>query len=250
MVQVTSHISKIQELGNRMVDNLKAQGVSASFEDGGMTLAEKILDIKPFTTTITLTSPVTEIIEGQTISDSLKVQATLKAQYNDSLISVNVPIKNVGVFIIKNGNETGYIVNSNGQCERKIASDASGLSAGDHLIYKAVFQGESFYPSCESSTIDIPIIQPGSIQVVNKTVSGHTVSFGIVDEDTGNPILSYNFTATCYDMNGLTVQTLDGQTDAINGTASITPSNQVKTVEISFPRTDDYYPLSFTVSFS
>lgn len=248
MAQIISHTDKIKELGNRMVDNLEAQGVSASFEDGGMTLAEKILDIKPFTTTITLTSPITEIIEGQTISDSLEVQATLKAQYSDSLINVDVPIKNVGVFIIQNENEIGYIVDSNGQCGREIASDASGLSAGDHLIYKAVFQGESFYPSCESSTIDIPIIQPGNIQVVNKTVSGYSISFGIVDEDTGDPILSYDFTVTCYDLNEEPIRTFNGRTSETNGTASVTTASPTKTVKIDFPRTDNYYALSFTVN--
>ena len=35
----------IQALGNRMVTNLNAMGVSAEFADGGLTLADKILEI-------------------------------------------------------------------------------------------------------------------------------------------------------------------------------------------------------------
>lgn len=39
----------IQVLGNRMASNLSAMGVSASFSDGGLTLADKILEINRFT---------------------------------------------------------------------------------------------------------------------------------------------------------------------------------------------------------
>lgn len=43
---MTTHYEKIQALGNRMASNLETMGVSASFGDGGLTLADKILEIK------------------------------------------------------------------------------------------------------------------------------------------------------------------------------------------------------------
>lgn len=45
---MTTHYQKIQALGNRMVSNLETMGVSASFSDGGLTLADKILQIQHF----------------------------------------------------------------------------------------------------------------------------------------------------------------------------------------------------------
>ena len=46
---MTTHYEKIQALGNRMASNLETMGVSASFSDGGLTLADKILQIQRFT---------------------------------------------------------------------------------------------------------------------------------------------------------------------------------------------------------
>jgi len=46
---MTTHYEKIQALGNRMASNLETMGVSASFGDGGLTLADKILQIQRFT---------------------------------------------------------------------------------------------------------------------------------------------------------------------------------------------------------
>lgn len=46
---MTTHYQKIQALGNRMASNLETMGVSASFNDGGLTLADKILMIQHFT---------------------------------------------------------------------------------------------------------------------------------------------------------------------------------------------------------
>ena len=45
---MTTHYQKIQALGNKMVSNLESMGVSANFNDGGMTLADKILEIQHF----------------------------------------------------------------------------------------------------------------------------------------------------------------------------------------------------------
>ena len=49
LIKMTTHYEKIQALGNRMASNLETMGVSASFGDGGLTLADKILMIQHFT---------------------------------------------------------------------------------------------------------------------------------------------------------------------------------------------------------
>lgn len=51
---MTTHYQKIQALGNKMVSNLESMGVSANFNDGGMTLADKILEIQHFSNGIKL----------------------------------------------------------------------------------------------------------------------------------------------------------------------------------------------------
>ena len=51
---MTTHYQKIQALGNRMASNLETMGVSASFNDGGLTLADKILEINKFITGVLL----------------------------------------------------------------------------------------------------------------------------------------------------------------------------------------------------
>jgi len=53
---MTTHYQKIQALGNRMVTNLAAKGVSAQFSDGGLTLADKILEINQFNDGVFLAS--------------------------------------------------------------------------------------------------------------------------------------------------------------------------------------------------
>lgn len=42
---MTTHYQKIQALGNRMAENLTIMGVPSQFEEGGLTLADKILEI-------------------------------------------------------------------------------------------------------------------------------------------------------------------------------------------------------------
>ena len=43
---MTTHYQKIQALGNRMAENLTLMGVPSQFDEGGLTLADKILEIR------------------------------------------------------------------------------------------------------------------------------------------------------------------------------------------------------------
>lgn len=69
-----THIDNIKALGNRMVTNLNAMGVSAEFNDGGITLADKILWIGK---SLTLTADKEIVTTGDTVE--------LTATYNDLL---------------------------------------------------------------------------------------------------------------------------------------------------------------------
>ena len=70
---MTTHYEKIQALGNRMASNLETMGVSASFGDGGLTLADKILQIQHFTDGLLLWADK-DIIQ---IDDTVNVYALL-----------------------------------------------------------------------------------------------------------------------------------------------------------------------------
>ena len=48
---MTTHYQKIQALGNRMAENLTIMGVPSQFDEGGLTLADKILEISSGITT-------------------------------------------------------------------------------------------------------------------------------------------------------------------------------------------------------
>lgn len=65
---MTTHYEKIQALGNRMASNLETMGVSASFSDGGLTLADKILQIQHFTDGLLLWADKDIIQTGDTVN--------------------------------------------------------------------------------------------------------------------------------------------------------------------------------------
>lgn len=66
---MTTHYEKIQALGNRMASNLETMGVSASFSDGGLTLADKILEIqRGFTDGLLLYADKDIIQTGDTVN--------------------------------------------------------------------------------------------------------------------------------------------------------------------------------------
>lgn len=65
---MTTHYEKIQALGNRMASNLETMGVSASFGDGGLTLADKILQIQHFTDGLLLWADKDIIQTGDTVN--------------------------------------------------------------------------------------------------------------------------------------------------------------------------------------
>lgn len=127
---MTSLYDRIQTLGNKMVANLAAKGVSAQFSDGGLTLADKILEINTFndgvflaadkmiaqsSNTIHLSSMVVDegmFKVGEHISIEDKVNTTpiyTKTHFNEdpsSPDSINEPISS-GAWALVFGTYTG-----------------------------------------------------------------------------------------------------------------------------------------------
>jgi len=64
---MTTHYQKIQALGNKMADNLTTMGISSSFGEGGLTLADKILQIQHFTDGILLCADKAIAQSGDTV---------------------------------------------------------------------------------------------------------------------------------------------------------------------------------------
>ena len=67
---MTSHINNIKAFGNRIVGNLNAMGVCASFNDGALTLADKILDVPGLVldTNLSIAASSTSISIGSSVT--------------------------------------------------------------------------------------------------------------------------------------------------------------------------------------
>lgn len=248
---MTTHIEKIQALGNKMVENLNKQGVSASFEDGGMTLANKILDIKPFTTTISLSSDYTDIPINARLPNGqpliIHLNGTLRAQYNDTYININVPIKNAPNTWIQEPNDTTTIVNpdSYGNFSSTYRVDTFPLGT---YTYKSVFQGTSFYPQCQSSEVTITV-RRHYINKTNDTTTKRQLSFKLMDTDTNTALASHSYSLKVQlDMDNYSVLDLGNKTTDSNGMVTFSSSSaDVLKWIITVPETDTCEGKTFTI---
>ena len=236
---MTTHIEKIQALGNKMVENLNKQGVSASFEDGGMTLANKILDIKPFTTTISLASDYTDIPVNARLPNGqpfiIHLDGTLKTQYNDSYINVNVPIKDAPNTWIQEPDGTTDIVHTDSYGNFSSSYRVGTLPLGTYT-YKSVFQGTSFYPQCQSSEVTITV-RRHHIDKTNDTTTKRQLSFKLIDTDTNTALTSHPYILkTVFADNNTATTNLT--TDSNGMVEANFPSIDVKTWVITVPETD------------
>ena len=239
---MTTHIEKIQALGNKIVENLNKQGVSASFEDGGMTLANKILDIKPFTTTISLSSDYTDIPVNARLPNGqpliIHLDGTLKVQYNDSYINVNVPIENAPNTWIQEPNGTITIVHPDSYGNFGFSYRVGTFPLGTYT-YKSVFQGVSFYPQCQSPEVTITV-RRHHINKTNDTTTKKKLSFQLIDTDTNTALAShpYSLQAELDLANSPVLDAEDNTTDS-NGmvTYSISSADVLKWI-ITIPETD------------
>lgn len=248
---MTTHIEKIQALGNKMVENLNKQGVSASFEDGGMTLANKILDIKPFTTTISLSSDYTDIPINARLPNGqpfiIHLDGTLRAQYNDTYININVPIKDAPNTWIQEPNDTTTIVNPDSYGNFSSTYRVGTLPLGTYT-YKSVFQGTSFYPQCQSSEVTITV-RRHHIDKTNDTTTKRQLSFKLIDTDTNTALASHSYSLKAQlDMDNSPTPDFGNRTTDSNGmvTYSISSADVLKWM-ITIPETDICEGKTFTI---
>lgn len=83
---MTTHYEKIQALGNRMASNLETMGVSASFSDGGLTLADKILQIQRFNSGLMVYADKDIAQSGNTVNISALLMKNGKAVSGERVI--------------------------------------------------------------------------------------------------------------------------------------------------------------------
>lgn len=83
---MTTHYEKIQALGNKMADNLTAMGVSASFSDGGLTLADKILEIQRFTNGLMVYADKSIAQSGDTVNLYALILDNEKPRINEDIL--------------------------------------------------------------------------------------------------------------------------------------------------------------------
>ena len=234
-----------------MVENLNKQGVSASFEDGGMTLANKILDIKPFTTTISLTSDYTDIPLDARLPNGqpfiIHLDGTLKAQYNDSYINVNVPIKDAPNTWIQEPNGTNTTVHPDSDGNFGFSYRVGTFPLGTYT-YKSVFQGASFYPQCQSSEVTITV-RRHHVDKTNDTTTKKKLSFKLIDTDTNTALTSHPYSLKVeLDLANSPVLDVNDETTDSNGmiTYSIS-STDVSKWTIIIPETDVCEGKTFTI---
>lgn len=84
---MTTHYQKIQALGNRMAENLTIMGVPSQFDEGGLTLADKILEISSGITTGLLLYGDKKVAQsGDTVNLSMMVLEDGEFQPNTNVI--------------------------------------------------------------------------------------------------------------------------------------------------------------------
>ena len=234
-----------------MVENLNKQGVSASFKDGGMTLANKILDIKPFTTTISLSSDYTDIPINARLPNGqpfiVHLDGTLRAQYNDTYINVNVPIKDAPNTWIQKPDDTIDIVHTDSYGNFSSTYRVGTFPLGTYT-YKSVFQGTSFYPQCQSSEITITV-RRHYINKTNDTTSKRLLSFKLIDTDTNTALASHSYSLKAQlNTDNSPVLDLGNKTTDSNGMVTYSSSSNVFKWVINVPETDICEGKTFTVS--
>lgn len=152
----------LENLGKLIATNLSAMGVpSANASDGLTTLAGKILDLEPsinglnFDTSITLHSSESTITTGKTI----RLSATLKASYDDTNIT-NVDLEGVLTGATVQFLNDSTILGTG-------VTDTNGVATFNYipldtgsLTLRCKFLGTDNFNTCESSNINISVVEP------------------------------------------------------------------------------------------
>ena len=149
---MTTHYQKIQALGNKMVSNLESMGVSANFNDGGMTLADKILEIQHFDNGLKLYADKNI---GK-IGDEINLYALV---LKDNIAQSGKTILFKGL-VNSTGTTTDYsvygVTGNNGIAN--VTYTCSGV--GDKNIQAIYQSSDSILVSSSSNIIDVTVIDP------------------------------------------------------------------------------------------
>lgn len=167
---MTTHIQKIQALGNRMATNLTAMGVSASFGDGGLTLADKILQIQHFTDGLLL------------YADKSIIQINDTANFYALLLKDGYPQSN---------EEIKFFVESNSPTLRTLTADTDNIVSPRYSFASM----PTFSDSSETVYLDadhsISLRKFGSNQVQLCGAVGTTCQVNVTSISLNNNVLTY-----------------------------------------------------------
>ena len=190
---MTSHIDKIRALGERMVGNLNAMGVSASFSDGALTLADKILDVPGLVldTNISWVSDVSEVSVGQTVNFS----GMLFAYHNDAGSNLDFcgTIRNLTLKLYNGQTLVGTAVTDN---DGRFSYQFTAATAGTYNFTMVCESGDNFN-GCTSSVITIRVGDYDDISL-SKTAGYDILSYADEQQTPG----SQYCTVTCQLLNG------------------------------------------------
>ena len=167
---MTTHYQKIQALGNRMAENLTIMGVPSQFDEGGLTLADKILEISSGITTGLLL-------------------------YGDKKVAQSGDTVNLSMMVLEDGEfkpNTNVILHETILDKTYSAYSSISKSIGDNWVIEGPF--ENIISSSDTSGTTITAWGNGKLTV---SVGGATVYH---DSEAGsiskisyiNKILSYN----------------------------------------------------------
>ena len=191
----------LMELGETMAGNLEAMGVTdANPNDGLTTLAGRILDVEPSIKGLNLDTSlvITTTQEIIGLGESIILTSTLRASYDDTTV-VDVDLSGVLTgATVKFYNGTTLLGTSitdlNG-----IATYTYTPSQLGNFTFHAVFEGTENFTNCNSSNVNITVINAPTSLVLqaDKSILSHY--------DNDNCIL----TATLYDNNNTPMAGLD-----------------------------------------
>lgn len=149
----------LQELGEKLADNLNSMGVTdADATDGLTTLANKVLDISPTLTGVELSTALTCILSNQSIGDgdSIGINGVLTASYDDTTqtnVDLNGYLQGATIKIYEGNTVVGTaITNNNGVYNYSYAPATSG----DYIIHSE-FEGTIDYDDCVSSNNNLTV---------------------------------------------------------------------------------------------
>ncbi|MHA1727915.1 MAG: hypothetical protein ACTSWY_04205, partial [Promethearchaeota archaeon] len=176
----------------------------------------------------------TNVTVSPVIELPITSQLNVTALYYDSSCSSQIQSANISLYGI---NESSYVYSEIGTAHQFMI-DTEILGLGTHLV-SLVAQKQNYEQISELLRITVIPIQTnlttiGNIQSVTVTWNDNfTININYIEKETGNPVLSANFTADWFDSDSYNIQEIGGGNYSITCNSSKTSSGQTYTLEIS-----------------